>query len=189
MRFEIIKQNLLSKLKDLDTRLIYHNIQHTLDVLEQAGRIAAEEKISAKKELYLLKLAALYHDSGFLKNYEGHEEVSCKIFLGDAAAFGLSETEIKLVQQLIMATKITNEPKTILEKILRDADLDYLGRNDFSTIACLLKKELLSYKFIATNNDWSKRQLAFLETHHYYTKSSQLTREPVKQQNLQALIK
>ena len=51
MKFEIIKQNLLSKLKDLDARLIYHNIQHTLDVLEQAGRIAAEEKISAKKEL------------------------------------------------------------------------------------------------------------------------------------------
>ena len=187
MKFEIIKQNLLSKLRDLDARLIYHNIQHTLDVLNQAERIAAEEKIADKKELYLLKLAALYHDSGFLKKYEGHEEVSCKIFLEDAASFGLTEMEKNLVERLIMATKISSKPKTILEKILRDADLDYLGRNDFSTIACLLKKELMSYKFIATNKDWNIRQLAFLETHKYYTKSSILTREPVKQQYLQTL--
>src|SRR5688572_7871887 len=105
--FEIIKENLIDKLKDLDPRLSYHNVQHTLDVVSQAERIAVTENITDERELYLLKIAALYHDSGFLKIYDGHEEVSCAIFLEDARDFDLSEDEKELIRELIMVTKIT----------------------------------------------------------------------------------
>ena len=186
--FEIIKENLISKLKDLDSRLSYHNIQHTLDVIEQAERIALNERITSERELYLLKIAALYHDSGFLHIYNGHEEVSCSIFQEDAKNFALSEDEKKLIRDLIMVTKITSVPHTKLEKILRDADLDYLGRPDFDEISNRLKKELLHYNLIENEHEWDIKQLAFLKKHRYHTKTSQDLREPVKQKNYLALV-
>ena len=63
----------------LDKKLCYHNIDHTLDVIEQAEQIALSEKISPAKEILLLKVAALFHDTGFLYVYTGHEEKSCEI--------------------------------------------------------------------------------------------------------------
>jgi HD superfamily phosphohydrolase YqeK len=186
--FETIKQNLLTKLNGLDPRLSYHNIDHTLDVLQQAERIAKDEEINDERDRYLLKIAALYHDAGFLKIYDGHEEESCKLFLQDAIDFDLDETELKLVQGLIMATKLTNEPHTHLEKILRDADLDYLGRRDFDEISTRLKEELLQYGFIADDNEWEARQLAFLKKHSYHTRSSKAIRGPGKQKNYLALV-
>lgn len=186
--FETIKQNLLTKLHGLDSRLSYHNVDHTLDVLHQAERIARDEDVTNERELYLLKIAALYHDAGFLRTYEGHEEESCDIFINDARQLDLSEDEIELIQDLIMATKITNEPHTHLEKILRDADLDYLGRRDFDEISSRLKQELLQYGFIADENEWDARQLAFLKKHNYHTRSSKAIRGPGKQKNYLALV-
>jgi HD superfamily phosphodiesterase len=186
--FDSIKQIVIDKLKDLDPRLSYHNIHHTLDVVEQAERIAINEKIVDERELFLLKIAALYHDSGFLKLYEGHEELSCLIFQEDAKDFDLSDEETALIRELIMVTKITNEPHTKLEKILRDADLDYLGRPDFDQISNRLKEELLKYNLIENEQEWDERQLAFLKKHHYHTKTSQALREPVKQKNYLTLV-
>src|SRR5688500_9869095 len=116
--FETIKVGVLQKLKGLDVHLVYHNIDHTLDVLKHAERIASEENIIDEHQLYLLEIAALYDDVGFLRTYDGHEEESCDIFLTDAAEFELTEADKSLVQKLIMATKLTNKPQTLLEKIL-----------------------------------------------------------------------
>jgi uncharacterized protein len=186
--FEKVKNQLIKKLMDLDPKLSYHTINHTLDVLKQAERIAKEENIQDERNLYLLKLAALYHDSGFLKVYDGHEEMSCQIILKDAAQLDINENELQFIQKLIMATKLSNKPHTHLEKILRDADLDYLGRTDFLEIAALLKKELMAYKIISDTSEWNERQLNFLKQHRYYTKSSQMLREPVKQENFKTLL-
>ena len=157
-------------------------------MLEEAQRIATSENITDKRELYLLKLAALYHDSGFLKIYDGHEEESCTIFKKDAVEFDLTDEEIKFVQSLIMVTKITNVPHTLFEKIIRDADLDYLGRKDFSIISDLLKQELMQLNMINDDSEWNKRQITFLKNHHYHTKSSKDLRGPLKQKNFQSLI-
>ena len=188
MNFEKIKNNIINKLSGLDPRLCYHTINHSLDVVKQAERIAGDENIVNEREVYLLKIAALYHDSGFLKTYIGHEEISCTILLSDADNLDIDKNEIQFVQDLIMVTKISNKPTTPLEKILRDADLDYLGRTDFFEIADLLRKELLAYNFIANDREWEKTQLTFLEEHHYFTKSSQLLREPVKKANYLSLL-
>jgi len=186
--FDGVKNNLMIKMKALDTRLSYHSINHTRDVLKHAERIAILEGINNARTLYLLKLAALYHDCGFLLAYNGHEEKSCDIFLSDAAQLSLKQEEIRLVTDLIMVTKITNVPLTHLEKIIRDADVDYLGRPDFFEIATLLKKELMAYHFIADEKEWYQQQATFLKNHQYYTHSSQLLREPVKQENLGLLL-
>ena len=181
--FEEIQTNLLAKLKGLNPNLTYHSAGHTVDVIEQSGRIAKEEGITNERELLLLKIAALYHDSGFLDTYKEHEKRSCLIFLNDAGGFGLNEEEKKIIQGLIMATKIPQQPKTHMEQIICDADLDYLGRSDFFEIGDTLRKEFIFYKIVADDEEWEKLQLKFLQNHKYHTKASQRQREPGKQQN------
>lgn len=177
--FEVINKLVQLKLKGLDTKLTYHSLEHTLDMLAQAVRIAHDEGIG-EKEIYLLKIAALYHDSGFLRTYAGHENKSCEIFLDDIHQFDFSEADIELILGLIMATKVPQMPKTHLQQIICDADLDYLGRSDFSKISNDLKNEFLHYGIVADEQAWHNLQLKFLESHHYHTKSSQQLREPEK---------
>ncbi|MEO6330107.1 MAG: HD domain-containing protein [Ginsengibacter sp.] len=186
--FEKIKTNLLDKLKGLSPYLTYHSIEHTLDLLEQSERIALEEGITSERDLLLLKVAVLYHDSGFLETYADHEKKGCEIFMTDTADSDFTDKEKDIICGLIMATKIPQKPHTLMEKIICDADLDYLGRNDFFKIGDSLRREFLHYKIVHNNYEWEKLQLKFLQNHKYHTNASQKQREPGKQRNLSKLF-
>ena len=112
--FEAIKTQLVQRLTlHLPKQLYYHGVHHTLDVLEQAERIAIEEKISDPKALLLVKLAALYHDTGFLDTYKGHEERSCEIMLHDLGGNSLTTGDLDRISGMIMATKIPQNPANL----------------------------------------------------------------------------
>jgi uncharacterized protein len=186
--FEKVKSIVVNKLSALSSELSYHCLDHTLDVVKQSVRIAAEEKITNKRDLFLLKIAALYHDTGFLHTYASHELKSCEIFLADADAFNISTDEKTVICNLIMATQIPQAPVTLLEKVICDADLDYLGRDDFFSIGDDLRKEFLRFKIVADNEQWETLQMNFLQNHKYHTVSSKKLREPAKQFNFAKLV-
>ena len=185
--FTSIKQPILSRLeKELDPRLGYHNITHTLDVLEQAEVLAKQENVTDKHDLLLLKTAAVFHDSGFLFVYKGHEEKGCEI-ASESIKNVFSEEDIKKVCGMIMATKIPQSPKTLLEQIICDADLDYLGRNDFEPISQTLHKEFIIFKIIPEDIIWDHVQIKFFESHHYFTGTSISKRNEKKLKHLNIL--
>ena len=186
--FEIVTELVLSRLDGLSPHLTYHTKEHTIDVLKQSLRIASSEGIVDPYELLSLKFAALFHDIGFLKTYANHEAKGCELFLEYAAMEAFTDTEKTDIQSLIMATKLPQSPKNHLEQIICDADLDYLGRDDFFTIGDNLRKEFLHYNIVADNEAWEKLQLNFLKNHQYFTESSRLLREPVKQMNFSKLF-
>jgi len=185
--FTSIKEPILSRLKnELDPRLGYHNIMHTLDVLEQAEVLAKQENVTDKHDLLLLKTAAVFHDSGFLFVYKGHEEKGCEIASGSLKNV-FSEEDIKKVCGMIMATKIPQSPNTLLEQIICDADLDYLGRNDFEPISQTLHKEFIIFKIIPEDIIWDHVQIKFFESHHYFTGTSISKRNEKKLKHLNIL--
>ncbi len=185
--FTSIKQPILSRLEnELDPRLGYHNIAHTLDVLEQAEVLAKQEKVTDKHDLLLLKTAAVFHDSGFLFVYKNHEEKGCEIAT-ESLRNVFSEEDIKKVCGMIMATKIPQTPHTLLEQIICDADLDYLGRNDFEPISQTLHKEFIIFKIIPEDIVWDHIQIKFFESHHYFTASSISKRNEEKLKHLNIL--
>jgi uncharacterized protein len=186
--FMEIKALVLKKLEGLSRHLTYHDINHTLDVVRQSERIAREEKVSDEREIYLLKVAALFHDSGFLHTYKQHEEKSCEIFLESSRSYDFSTEEKDLITDLIMVTKIPQQPKSLLQSIICDADLDYLGREDFFSIGENLRKEFLHYDIVTSNEEWEKLQQNFLKNHQYHTESSRRDREPFKQANFRQLV-
>jgi uncharacterized protein len=183
--YNSIYSHVIAKLQnELSPRLTYHSIDHTLDVLEQSQQIAAREGIKDEKNLFLLKVAALYHDSGFIFIYSGHEEKSCELGREELPGFGLTAPEIEKICGMIMATKIPQSPKNKMEEIICDADLDYLGRGDFDSISNSLYEEFLDFGFIKNHEEWMKKQIGFFEYHNYFTKSSQQLRHPKKMEQL-----
>ena len=185
--FTSIKQPILSRLEnELDPRLGYHNITHTLDVLEQAEVLANQEKVTDKHDLLLLKTAAVFHDSGFLFVYKNHEEKGCEI-AAESLRNVFSKEDIKKICGMIMATKIPQTPNTLLEQIICDADLDYLGRSDFEPISRNLYKEFIVFKIIPDDIIWDHIQIKFFESHHYFTGTSISKRNGEKLKHLNIL--
>jgi len=187
VEFTLIFDGVSKKMDGLEKTLTYHCKEHTLDVLEQCERIAGLEGVTDPHSLYLLKTAAMYHDTGFLEGYSSHEDRSCHIFLQDAGLYHFNERDKSIILGLIDATRLPQKPGNLLEEIICDADLDYLGRPDFFATSDALRREFLHYKVVENNAQWEALQLNFLRKHHYFTKSSVQLRAPVKEQNMQKL--
>ncbi len=166
--------------------LTYHNVEHVKDVLEAATRIAKEEGVK-RKELTLLKTAALFHDSGYIYQADGHELISCELARKYLPQFEYSKEHIDRICEMIMATKIPQVANNLLEEILADADLDYLGRDDFLMISDRLYEELLLRGTVSNEAEWCDLQIKFFENHKYFTDTSRSLREKKKAANLNVI--
>ena len=178
---------ILEKLdKELPANLTYHGLHHTLDVLNAALKIAKSENLSLN-EIRLLRIAILYHDAGFTLSYKNHEDEGCKMAKKNLPAYGYTDKELSIICGMIMATKIPQNPHTILEKIICDADLDYLGRDDFEKISNTLLEEMKTYAQLHDKKTWYKIQKDFLEKHAYFTEYSRANREHQKRTYLEEI--
>lgn len=166
--------------------LQYHNVQHIYDVLNAALNIAESEQLT-EDEIKLLRLAVLFHDAGFIRSSSNHEERGVEMAREILPAYGLDESQINIITSMIMATRIPQSPATKLEKVLCDADLDYLGRDDFYEIGGRLFKELSAQNIVETEREWNLVQKTFLESHRYHTDYGKTKREGFKKERLQEI--
>jgi predicted metal-dependent HD superfamily phosphohydrolase len=169
---------------DLNVKYLYHDSRHTEDVIRQVQEISYREGVSVE-EIALLKLAALYHDLGFLVQRSNHEAAGVDIFMQEAENSEISEEDKQHIARLIMVTKIPQQPKTLLECIICDADLDYLGREDFPAIAEFLYLELKACGEMNDRQRWNELQISFLQAHNYHTDSSRKLRSNGLEKNIQ----
>lgn len=184
-----LKTNIIAKLKDgLSEKLTYHCVEHTLAVLECCNLYIKRLNIG-EKDARLLRTAALFHDTGFMSGYDEHEELGIVYARKILPDWGYSSEEIETIAGIIRATKIPQQPHTLLEEIIGDSDLDYLGTDKFYEIGELLYKELVAMGKIQTREQWNQLQIGFLQKHRYHTDFAQKHREPVKQKHLEELIK
>ena len=95
--------------------------------------------------------------------------------------------QIEKVMGMIRATKVPQQPNNLMEQILCDSDLDYLGRNDFFRIGEGLYQEFLIKNIVSSYQDWNLLQIRFLEKHHYFTKSSMQRRQKQKEVHYEAI--
>ncbi len=163
--------------------VIYHGIDHTHDVHAAVVRLAELENID-EYNTKLIRAAALLHDSGITVKFEEHEEISAEIAAECLPQFGFNSDEIRQIVNMILATKLPQVANSMNEKILCDADLDYLGRIDFFVIGQKLRLEweLIGNKISLF--EWYRLQMEFLKNHRYFTKSARLLRNDRKNMNL-----
>jgi len=172
----------------LSSKLSYHSVDHTLGALETCELYLKHMNIDAR-QAKLLRIGILFHDIGFTKTIVEHEAKGAEIATEMMSKLGFSKDDIQVVVGLILATKVPQQPHTVLEQIICDVDLDYLGRDDFYPIGNLLFKELKAYSLVTNLNDWNKIQIKFLEKHEYHTDFAIKKRQPEKEKRIAELKK
>lgn len=187
VRFSDLEDYILNRLeKELPHYLYYHNVKHTMDVIIGVEVIGVAEKVS-DEDMFLLKTAALFHDMGQIVQSKGHEEISCKYAREILPQFYYSPQHIDVICSLIMATQLPPEPQNLLQKIMCDSDLDYLGRTDFIPVSDTLYEELHHQNLIPNKNEWNKLQISFISNHQYFTNFAKQNREVQKQKQIERL--
>ncbi len=167
----------------LSQNLHYHSIAHTKDVVAAVERIALLEGVT-DEGLFLLKSAATYHDAGFIEQYDKNEPIGARLAEEILPKYGYTDAHIEQIKELIFVTQIPHKPKNQLEEIMCDADLDYLGRDDFHEIADKLRRELKEHGKIQSDRQWDEIQVTFLKNHRYFTNTAISTRKKKKKENL-----
>jgi len=178
--FKGAKKYILKRLDDeLEANLHYHGVHHTLDVYEVSIKLSELENLSQEEKI-IINTAALYHDAGFLFQYDDNEVLAVELVNEVLPSFNFSEKQIKEIGKIILSTQLTARPFTILEKIMSDADYDYLGRDDVKDVANSLHKELNEQGNVFSEAEWNAMQLKFLKKHEYYTESALILRRKKK---------
>lgn len=101
----------------------YHNPAHTQWVFDRATYLGIVENID-KKDLEDLQIAALFHDTGFVEQYEKNEHIGARIARKWLEEQWYPENRIEKIESIIMATVLFSRPRTKIECIIQDADLD-----------------------------------------------------------------
>ncbi len=169
--------------------LLYHNYDHTLRVVKYVEVLSSQENLS-DKDAFTVKIAAFFHDTGYAISYINHEEKSaeiCSKFLQD---INLEEETINKIRGIILSTKPGVVPKTLSERIMKDADCGHITNKDFINYSDLLRRE----KEIENNttidpNTWISDTLVFLNKHRFYTQYAKDNWQELKEKSIFKLLK
>lgn len=185
--YQDLKTQVFEKLRnELPPVYQYHSFEHTQNMISVIPQYIEEYDLS-DSEIEALHLAILFHDLGFTVDWKEHELRGSKMAEKAMTDKGYSAESIKLVQSLIMATKIPQTPHSDLEKLICDIDLDYLGRDDYFQRSELLFEEWLALGLIENRKDWEEKELKFLENHHFHSFFGINYRQPVLKKNLRKI--
>ena len=181
--------DILNKLKTLlPEEVVYHTISHTLNVEKVAFKLAQMEGLS-EEESHILQTAVLYHDAGYIVTNSDNEQFAIQLAKNNLPKFGYNSSQIIEISEIISYTKKdADEPISILQKIMQDADHDYFGRDDYPKIAAKLRSEIENYGKTMSDKEWILYQLNYLEnTHQYYTETSKNIRLKNKNNRIEEL--
>jgi len=173
--------------EEISEEFVYHNKAHTQSVVDHSDHFAQHYNISpADREL--LAIAAWFHDVGYSRGYDAHEDSSERMARAFLNQLNISQKEINLIAGCIQATKVGTEPTTILEQIIKDADLANLGQDSFFDHSRRLRKEWFDLlDEYHTDKEWNELNQNFLSQHIFYTSIAMEELGEKKKENLEML--
>jgi predicted metal-dependent HD superfamily phosphohydrolase len=173
--------------ENLSDGIYYHDLEHTQEVVEASQEIGIASKLS-NEELEIVLIAAWFHDTGYYKGMENHEEMSRDVAEKFLKQAGIGESKLAAVGGCILATKIPQTPKNIMEEVLCDADLYHVSTREFFTKSELLRKEFsLIFPDEIQLDEWFKNSIKFLKNHSFFTSYAKEKLLPAKKENLKKL--
>ena len=183
--------NYVSKFLDekLSDRIEFHTINHAKCVVENAEFIGKNSGLN-DDEINIVKLCAWFHDTGYIIKPEGHEEESARIAAKFLTSKGIDESTITYVKNCILSTRTPQQPKDLLSRVLCDADLMHLSKDNYLEKIEKMRKEWInrSEKKISKRS-FHSTSLKFFKTHEYHTDFAKKELQPKKEKNLQLLQK
>ena len=163
---DFVKQLLADKLPE---SIKFHNIEHAKYVSENAALIGSNCGLNAD-EINLVRLSAWFHDISYMDNPQNHEEKSAEIAAGFLSSKGVDDKIIDQVKNCILATKIPQQPKDILSKVVCDADMAHLAADDyFERIEKMREEWESTQNRKISKRKFHKRSEKFFQQHEYFT--------------------
>ncbi len=167
--------------------LRFHDLEHTLSVVRTALGIGEAVGLSARS-LFLLELAALFHDTGYARSHAGHEQDSAELASSFLSRNGLPARDVALVRAAVLATRVGARPATLLQRVLRDADSAKAGQADFEEKSERLRRELEIVRGRSIDPmEWLNENLVYLAGHRFHTRYARERYGPQKAINLKGL--
>lgn len=182
---EKVKEYVLNLLQTkISSNNVYHDVDHTRNVAETAEIIGRASNIG-DEDLEIVILAAWFHDIGYIEKVEGHEELSAKYAEEFLKKENYPQDKINKVKSCILATKVPQNPKNLLEEILCDADLSHLGKKTFKYRNDLFREEFEFYFGRQLSEaEWLKKSIEFLKSHKFFTEFARREYDKQKERNI-----
>lgn len=154
---------------ELEPWVAYHDFTHTDETFRACREIGKASRLT-REELEIALLAALFHDTGYTQAVKGHEKKSAAIAARFLRSKGYPARSIRAVRSAILATTMPQRPTNLVERVVCDADMLYVGRDEFFHKNDLLRREIEGREEILVEPaSWLKHSIAFLEAQSYHT--------------------
>lgn len=168
---------------------VYHNLNHTERVVKATEVIGVENGLK-EDDLEILKIAAWFHDVGYSKGCDQHEESGAKIAEEFLNKHGYSKDKTQKVLDCILATKMPQAPKDLMEEVLCDADMYHLACSDYDEMSERMHKEIEKVNDKKINiSAWNEMNFKFFKDHEYFTPYARKFLQPIKEHNLKGISK
>ena len=171
-----------------DTNLFFHNLAHTRNVVDNTKQIADHYQLD-DRNFFVVCAAACFHDTGqLIKHGEGHEQRSVELALDYLSTIGINEEDINAINKCILATTMPQQPASLNEQIICDADVFNLGTDAFRDQNRLLRKEMEAVNNVKMEGTaWRASSISILEKHTYHTDYCRLLLNKTMAENLDGL--
>ncbi len=149
--------------------LKFHNLAHTSEVVSSVQILAQNCDLSIE-ELELVTLAAWFHDTGYSISTVNHEEASCNLARRFLRRNGYELGKTRRLEDCILATKLPQNPKGLVQQVLCDADMAHLALPFYWVKNGCLRTELeITLERGFSDHQWYSQNLLFMQTHEYLT--------------------
>lgn len=171
----------------LPENIIYHNYRHALLIRKHAETIGRQAGLDGE-EMNILRLSALFHDSGYIASYERWNEESVAIAVAFLEEHAADRKTIDRVGEVIASARIPQAPKDRVAEALCDAGLMYItGDGAVEQFDLLYEETALMSSPFEKRSAFEKKWIDFFTQHTFFTEYGRTILQPGKEATLQRL--
>ena len=175
--------------KNLSDTIKFHNADHSRYVADAVETIGKGNGLS-DEEINLAKIAAWFHDTGYIAASENHEQEGVNLATSFLKSKGVDNASIDRITQAILSTHMPQSPKDIISEVLCDADLMHLTEDDYFDRVEKMRQEWSAFTGAKIGKlKFHKKSVNFFQKHNYHTRFARETLDPRKQKNFELLQK
>lgn len=176
-------------LKEFSDAFCFHNYSRTMNIVRNCDAIGVAMKLKTEEQKYL-HIAAWFLETGYAKNYEQPQKESVINATAFLSQNGIEPDIIKTIEEVILATRIPQQPLTLMAQIICDASMYHLAEKDFINNLDNLRQEINTIQQKEYSiKDWLAKMISDINDHFYFTSEAKDLFEKKKQKHKAALQK
>ena len=133
-------------------------------------------------------VAAWFHDLGYIVRYSDNEPIAVEMVHEVLPTLGFDDDDVAIIEGMIWATQLPQRPRSPVEELLADADLDALGRPDFWEIQESLRVEHAAQGLPVDDRAWIEQQIEFVGSHRYFSAAARERNDEAKARHVAQLL-